>query len=100
VEQRCADIIDVVHGAFQPVNSPVINEMNHALVEIEDLAKDLDHLALEKDWEVDHMDHSENVESSDADDELLIDYDSELNNDDIIDYDDGRDYSTDDTYPY
>ena len=46
------------------------------------------------------MDRSENVESSDADDELLIDYDSELNNDDIIDYDDGRDYSTDDTYPY
>ena len=48
VEQHCADIVDVVHGAFQPVNSPVINEMNHALVEIEDLAKDLDHLALEK----------------------------------------------------
>jgi hypothetical protein len=32
VEQRCADIIDVVHGAFQPVSSPVINEMNRALV--------------------------------------------------------------------
>jgi hypothetical protein len=49
VEQRCADIVNVVHGAFQPVSSPVINEMNHALVQIEDLVKDLDHLALEKD---------------------------------------------------
>jgi hypothetical protein len=90
----------VVHVAFQPVNSPVFNEMNHDLVEIKDLAKDLDHLALEKDWEVEHMDHSDNVESSDADDELPIDYDSELNNDDIIGYDDRHDYTMDDTYPY
>jgi hypothetical protein len=64
VEQRCADIIDVVHGAFQPVSTPVINEMNHALVQIEDLAKDLDHLVLKKDWEMEHMDRSEIVESS------------------------------------
>jgi hypothetical protein len=99
VEQRCADIVDVVHGAFQPVSSPVINEMNRALVQIEDLAKDLDHLALEKDWEMEHMDHSENVESSHIEDELLFDYDSELNNDDIVGYDDIRDYSTDDTIP-
>jgi hypothetical protein len=48
VEQRCADIVDVVHGAFQPVSTPILNEMNRALVQIEDLAKDLDHLALEK----------------------------------------------------
>jgi hypothetical protein len=48
VEQRCADIVDVVHGAFQPVSGPVLNEMNRALVQIEDLANDLDQLALEK----------------------------------------------------
>ena len=100
VEQRCADIVDVVHGAFQPVSSLVINETNRALVQIEDLAKDLYHLALEKDWEVEHMDRSENAKSSHTEDKLLIDYDSELNNDDIAGYDDGRDYSTDDTYPY
>jgi hypothetical protein len=100
VEQHCADIVDVVHDSFQPVSSPVINEMNRALVQIEDLAKDLDHLALEKDWEMEHMDRSENAESSQTEDELLIDYDSELNTNDIVGYDDGRDYSTDDTYPY
>jgi hypothetical protein len=61
VEQHCADIVDVVEGAFQPVSSPVINEMNRALVQIEDLMKDLDHLALEKDCEVEHMDYLENV---------------------------------------
>jgi hypothetical protein len=32
VEQRYADIVDVIHGAFQPVSSLVINEMNCALV--------------------------------------------------------------------
>jgi hypothetical protein len=48
VEQRCADIVDVIHGGFQPVSSLDINEMNRALVQIEDLVKDLDHLALEK----------------------------------------------------
>jgi hypothetical protein len=46
------------------------------------------------------MDRSENAESSHTEDELLIDYDLELNNDDIVGYDDGRDYSTDNTYPY
>jgi hypothetical protein len=100
VEQRCADIVDVVHGAFQPVSSLVINETNRALVQIEDLAKDLYHLALEKDWDMDHMDRSENVELSQTEDALLIDYDLELNTDDIVGYDDGHDYSTDDTYPY
>jgi hypothetical protein len=74
--------------------------MNRALVEIEDLAKDLGHLALQTDWEVEHMDHPDNAKASDADNELLIDYDSKMNYDDIIGYDDGRDYSTDDTYPY
>jgi hypothetical protein len=49
---------------------------------------------------MEHMDRSENVESSHTKDELLIDYDSKLNIDDIVSYDDGRDYSTDDTYPY
>ena len=49
MEQRCVDIVDVIHGAFQPVNSPVLNEMNRTLVEIEDLAKNLDHLALQTD---------------------------------------------------
>jgi hypothetical protein len=100
VEERCADIVDVVHGAFQPVSGPVLNEMNRALVQIEDLANDLDQLALEKDWEMEHMAPSPIAESLQTEDELLIDYDSELNNDDIVGYDDGRDYSTDDTYPY
>jgi hypothetical protein len=40
------------------------------------------------------------TETSHTEDELLIEYDSELNNDDIIGYNDRRDYSTDDTYPY
>jgi hypothetical protein len=40
------------------------------------------------------------AESSKTEDELLIDYDSELNTNNIVCYDDGRDYSTDDTYPY
>jgi hypothetical protein len=100
VEQRCADIVDVVHGAFQQVSTPVHNEMNRALVQIVDLAKDLDHLALEKDWEMEHMAPSQIAESSETEDELLIDYDLELNTDDIVGYDDGHDYSTDDTYPY
>jgi hypothetical protein len=100
VEERCADIVDVVHGAFQPVSGPVLNEMNRALVQIEDLANDLDQLALEKDWEMEHMAPSPIAESSQTEDELLIDYDSELNNDDIVGYDNDRDYSTDDTYPY
>jgi hypothetical protein len=30
-----------MHDAFQPFNSPEFNEFNWALVEIEDLAKDL-----------------------------------------------------------
>jgi hypothetical protein len=41
-EKRCADIVDVVNAAFQPFNSLVFNEMNWVLVEIDDLAKDLD----------------------------------------------------------
>jgi hypothetical protein len=49
---------------------------------------------------MEHMDRSENAESSQTEDELLIDYDSEFNTDDIVGYDDGCDYSTDDTYPY
>jgi hypothetical protein len=45
------------------------------------------------------MDRLENAEASDQHDELLIDYGSEMNYDDIIGYDDRHDYSTDDTYP-
>jgi hypothetical protein len=49
---------------------------------------------------MEHMAPSPIAESSQTEDELLIDYDSELNTDDIVGYDDERDYSTDDTYPY
>jgi hypothetical protein len=30
IDQRCADIVDVVHGAFQPFNSPAFNESKWA----------------------------------------------------------------------
>jgi hypothetical protein len=49
---------------------------------------------------MEHMAPSPIAESSETEDELLLDYDSELNPDDIVGYDDGRDYSIDDTYPY
>jgi hypothetical protein len=48
---------------------------------------------------MEHMGRSENVESSQTKDELMIDYDSELNTNDIVGYYDGHDFSTDDTYP-
>jgi hypothetical protein len=35
-----------------------------------------------------------------SEDELLIDEESPINYEDLVGYDDGRDYSTDDTYPY
>jgi hypothetical protein len=35
-----------------------------------------------------------------SEDELLIDEESPINYDELVGYDDGRDYSTDDTYPY
>jgi hypothetical protein len=35
-----------------------------------------------------------------SEDELLIEEESPINFDELVGYDDGRDYSTDDTYPY
>ena len=35
-----------------------------------------------------------------SEDELLIDEASPIKYEDLLGYDDGRDYSTDDTYPY
>lgn len=54
----------------------------------------------ETQWELEHLEASHDAETTDKEDELLIEEDSLINYDDIVDYDDGRDYSTDDTYPY
>jgi hypothetical protein len=35
-----------------------------------------------------------------SEDELLIDEESPINYDELVGYNNGRDYSTDDTYPY
>jgi hypothetical protein len=35
-----------------------------------------------------------------SEDELLIDEESPINYEELVGYDDGRDYSTNDTYPY
>jgi hypothetical protein len=85
--------------------------MNRALVKIDDLAKDLDEVALQTQWEVENIDAShvdelliqedsidELLIQEDSEDEHLIQEDSPINYDDIVGYDDGRDYSTDDTY--
>jgi hypothetical protein len=87
--------------------------MNRALVKIDDLAKDLDEVALPTQWEVKNIDAShvdelliqedsidELLIQEDSEDEHLIQEDSPINYDDIVGYDDGRDYSTDNTYPY
>jgi hypothetical protein len=87
--------------------------MNRALVEIDDLSKDLEEVALQTQWEVENIDDCQVDEISiqedpvdelliqdDSEDELLIQEDSPINYDKIVSYDDGRDYSTDDTYPY
>jgi hypothetical protein len=87
--------------------------MNRALVEIDDLAKDLEEVAAQTQWEVENIDNCQVDEipiqeepvdelliQEDSKDELLIQEDSPINYDEIVDYDDGRDYSTDDTYPY
>jgi hypothetical protein len=112
VQKRSCDIVDVVKSAFQPFNSPLLDEMNRALVEIDDLAKDLEDVAVQTLWEVDNMHNcqvneiprQEPVEElliEDAsEDELLIEEESPINYDELVGYDDGRDYSTDDTYPY
>jgi hypothetical protein len=90
-----------------------VDEMNRALVEIDDLAKDLEDVAVQTQWEVENMPNCELNENQreeepiedllieDAsEDELLIDEESPINYDELVGYDDGRDYSTDDTYPY
>ena len=113
VQKRSCDIVDVVKSAFQPFNSPLLDEMNRALVEIDDLAKDLEDVAVQTQWEVDNMDHCEVNEippqeevveelliEDGSEDEFLIEEESSINYDEIVGYDDGRDYSIDDTYPY
>jgi hypothetical protein len=113
VQKRSCDIVDVVKSAFQPFNSPLVDELNRALVEIDDLAKDLEDVAVQTQWEVENMTKSvvkehpqqeEEVEDlliqEGSEDELLIDEASPIKYEDLLGYDDGRDYSTDDTYPY
>jgi hypothetical protein len=113
VQKRSCDIVDVVNAAFQPFNSPLLDEMNRALVEIDDLTKDLEDVAVQTQWEVDNMDQCEVNEiltqeeavdelliQDGSEDEILIEEESPINYDKIVGYDDGRDYSTDDTYPY
>ena len=113
VQKRSCDIVDVVKSAFQPFNSPLVDELNRALVEIDDLAKDLEDVAVQTQWEVENMPNCELNENQreeepiedllieDAsEDELLIDEESPIKYEDLVGYDDGRDYSTDDTYPY
>jgi hypothetical protein len=114
VVQKCScDIVDVVNAAFHPFNSTLLDEMNRALVEIDDLAKDLEDVAMQTQWEVDNMDQcqvnkippqeeavDELLIQDDSEDELIIEEESPINYDEIIGYDDGCDYSTDDTYPY
>eukprot|EP00267_Zea_mays_P056611 XP_023156647.1 glutathione S-transferase T3-like [Zea mays] len=112
VQKRSCDIVDVVTSAFQPFNSPLVDELNRALVEIDDLAKDLEDVAVQTQWEVENMAKSEVKEQPQqeeavedllihdgSEDELLIDEESPINYEDLVGYDDGRDYSTDDTYP-
>jgi hypothetical protein len=107
------NIVDVVHSAFQPFNSPLVDELNRALVEIDDLAKDLEDVAVQTQWEVENManyqvnEHPRQEEAVEelliedgSEDELLIDEESPINYEDLVGYDDGRDYSTDGTYPY
>lgn len=43
------------------------------------------------------MDPSDDADDTVPDDVLLLDYDSPINYDNIDNYDDGRDYSIDDT---
>jgi hypothetical protein len=114
VVQKCSsDIVDVVNSAFQPFNSPLLDDMNRALVEIDDHTKDLEDVAVQTQWEVDNMDNCEVNEilpqeeaveelliEDASEDELLIEEESPINYDELVGYDDGRDYSADDTYPY
>ena len=112
VQKRSCDIVDVVKSAFQPFNSPLLDEMNRALVEIDDLAKDLEDVAVQTQWEVENMaksvvkEHPQQEEEVEdlliqegSEDELLIDEASPIKYEDLLGYDDGRDYSTDNTYP-
>jgi hypothetical protein len=101
VQKRSCDIVDVVNAAFQPFNSPLLDEMNWALVEIDDLAKDIQEVAVQTQWEVDNMDQCQVNEippqeeavdelliQDDSEDELLIEEDSLINYDEIVGYDD------------
>jgi hypothetical protein len=75
VQKRSCDIVDVVNTAFQPFNSPLLDEMNQALVEIDDLTKDLEDVVVQTQWKVDNMDQCEVNEippQEEAVDELLI----------------------------
>jgi hypothetical protein len=106
VQKRSCDIIDVVKSAFQPFNSPLVDELNRALVEIDDLAKDLEDIAVQTQWEVENMancqvnEHPRQEEAVEelliedgSEDKLLIDEESPINYEDLVGYDDGRDYS-------
>jgi hypothetical protein len=75
VQKRSCDIVDVVNTAFQPFNSPLLDEMNQALVEIDDLTKDLEDVVVQTQWKVDNMDQCEVNKippQEEAVDELLI----------------------------
>jgi hypothetical protein len=80
VQKRSCDIVDVVKLAFQPLNSPLLDELNRALVEIDDLAKDLEDVAVQTQWEVENMANcqvNDNRRQEEAVEELLIEDGSE-----------------------
>jgi hypothetical protein len=99
VQKRSCDIVDVVKSAFQPFNSPLLDELNRALVEIDDLAKDLEDVAVQTQWEVENMAKSEVKEhpqqeeaveelliQDGSEDELLIDEESPIKYEDLVGY--------------
>ena len=99
VQKRSCDIVDVVKSAFQPFNSPLVDELNRALVEIDDLAKDLEDVAVQTQWEVENMANcqvNDNRRQEEAveelliedgsEDELLIDEESPINYEDLVGY--------------
>jgi hypothetical protein len=77
------------------------------------IAIPIQEVAVQTRWEVENMDDCQVDEiltleepvdelliQDGSEDELLIQEDSPINYDEIVGYNDGRDYSTDDTYPY